>query len=45
MGRLARQSLRTQHTDVLERTFGYQADGSPLSIDDSHTGRRTYTGS
>ncbi|MEV6420624.1 RHS repeat-associated core domain-containing protein [Streptomyces sp. NPDC051662] len=43
VGRLARQSLSTPHTDVLERTFGYQADGSPLSVDDSHTGRRTYT--
>ncbi|MDQ0938402.1 hypothetical protein [Streptomyces sp. V1I1] len=40
VGRLVHQSLGTPHADVLERAFAYQADGSPLTVDDSHTGRR-----
>ncbi|MFJ2113097.1 RHS repeat-associated core domain-containing protein [Streptomyces sp. NPDC087850] len=43
VGRLVHQSLSTPDADVLVRTFGYQADGSPVSVDDSRTGRRTYT--
>ncbi|MDQ0946064.1 RHS repeat-associated core domain-containing protein [Streptomyces sp. V1I1] len=43
VGRCVHQSLSTPHDTVLERAFAYQADGSPLSVDDSHTGRRTYT--
>ncbi|MFF4105679.1 DUF6531 domain-containing protein [Streptomyces sp. NPDC001903] len=43
VGRLTHQSLTALEADVLERSFTYQADGSPTSIDDSRLGRRSYT--
>ncbi|MFE2595649.1 RHS repeat-associated core domain-containing protein [Streptomyces sp. NPDC059396] len=42
VGRVVHQALRTPRTDVLERSFTYRADGSPVAVDDSSAGRRTY---
>ncbi|MEE1798153.1 DUF6531 domain-containing protein [Streptomyces sp. JV176] len=43
VGRLDRQALTAQAAGIFERTFTYQADGTPVSIDDSDTGTRAYT--
>ncbi|MGP4002869.1 RHS repeat-associated core domain-containing protein [Streptomyces sp. 8N706] len=37
------QSLNTPDTDILGRTFTYQADGALVSITDTLTGPRTFT--
>ncbi|MER5680478.1 RHS repeat-associated core domain-containing protein [Streptomyces sp. NPDC002238] len=43
VGRMVGQSLSTPGAEPLERAFFYQADGIPLSVDDSRAGLRTYT--
>jgi RHS repeat-associated protein len=43
VGRVLSQSLNTADADVLQRAFTYQADGTPISVDDSLSGRRAYT--
>ncbi|MHC3815411.1 MULTISPECIES: RHS repeat-associated core domain-containing protein [unclassified Streptomyces] len=43
VGRLDRQSLTAPAAEILERTFTYQADGTPLTVSDSSAGTRTYT--
>ncbi|MEU3594401.1 RHS repeat-associated core domain-containing protein [Streptomyces filamentosus] len=43
VGRITSQALSLQDTSLLQRDFAYQPDGAPISIDDSVTGRRTYT--
>ncbi|MFJ9703439.1 RHS repeat-associated core domain-containing protein [Streptomyces fradiae] len=43
VGRLTGQTLTTPDTDVVTRAFTYQADGSPVHIDDSLAGPRTFT--
>ncbi|MEU1800421.1 RHS repeat-associated core domain-containing protein [Streptomyces sp. NPDC019937] len=43
VGRLVHQKVSTTEADLLERAFTYQADGAPVAIDDSLSGRRTYT--
>ncbi|WP_240805629.1 hypothetical protein [Streptomyces sp. A1547] len=43
VGRLTHQSLTAVEAEVLERSFTYQADGSPTGIDDSRFGHRSYT--
>ncbi|WP_268256567.1 DUF6531 domain-containing protein [Streptomyces roseolus] len=43
VGRVTSQSLSLPDADLLRRDFAYQPDGAPVGIDDSVTGRRTYT--
>ncbi|PJE98150.1 hypothetical protein CUT44_08870 [Streptomyces carminius] len=43
VGRLTGQALTVPGTDLLTRTFTYRPDGAPTAIDDSLTGRRTFT--
>lgn len=42
VGRLTHQSLTAHDAAVLEQSFSYQIDGSPVGIDDSYFGTRTY---
>ncbi|MEU6774795.1 RHS repeat-associated core domain-containing protein [Streptomyces sp. NPDC046759] len=43
VGRLVSQSLAGAHKTLLERSFTYRADGTPATVEDSLTGRRTYS--
>lgn len=43
VGRITRHSVSSTDAEVLERVFTYQPDGTPVGIDDSVTGRRTFT--
>ncbi|WP_037861778.1 DUF6531 domain-containing protein, partial [Streptomyces sp. NRRL S-241] len=43
VGRISHQSLTALGAELLERSFTYQADGSPTVIDDSLLGHRGYT--
>lgn len=43
VGRLSHLSVATGDDFIVNRSFTYQADGVPTSIDDSLTGRRTFT--
>ncbi|MET9498438.1 RHS repeat-associated core domain-containing protein, partial [Streptomyces sp. NPDC006552] len=43
VGRVVSQSLTTAADELLQRSYTYQADGTPTSIVDSLTGERTYT--
>ncbi|MFI6415366.1 RHS repeat-associated core domain-containing protein [Streptomyces sp. NPDC050585] len=43
VGRLTGQVLSTASADIVTRAFTYQADGSPVHIDDSLAGSRTFT--
>ncbi|MFE6036825.1 RHS repeat-associated core domain-containing protein [Streptomyces sp. NPDC056452] len=43
VGRLTRHSVSIPEAEILERVFTYQPDGAPVGIDDSITGRRTFT--
>ena len=43
VGRVVAQALTTPNNTLFERSFAYTPDGTPHTIEDSHTGRRTYT--
>ncbi|GHF40825.1 hypothetical protein GCM10010218_22800 [Streptomyces mashuensis] len=43
VGRITHQAMQTPGASILERTVTYQADGTPVAIDDSRSGRHTYT--
>jgi RHS repeat-associated protein len=43
VGRIVTQALTTPHNTLFERSFAYTPDGTPHTIEDSRTGRRTYT--
>ncbi|MEO3978101.1 RHS repeat-associated core domain-containing protein [Streptomyces sp. CAU 1734] len=43
VGRLTHHHVHHGDTEILERLFTYQPDGTPTSISDSTTGRRTFT--
>ncbi|MFG3480115.1 RHS repeat-associated core domain-containing protein [Streptomyces sp. NPDC047980] len=42
LGRITRHSISAADAEVLERTFTYQPDGTPVTIDDTLLGRRTF---
>ncbi|MET9622719.1 DUF6531 domain-containing protein [Streptomyces sp. NPDC006464] len=43
VGRITRQNLDISATALLERSVTYQADGTPVKIEDSRSGQHTYT--
>ncbi|WP_031479179.1 RHS repeat-associated core domain-containing protein [Streptomyces bicolor] len=43
VGRIVRQALGNPQDTLLERSVTYHDDGTPHTVDDSLTGRRTYT--
>ncbi|MFD6274673.1 RHS repeat-associated core domain-containing protein [Streptomyces sp. NPDC060209] len=43
VGRVTRHSLRSAEAEMLERIFTYQPDGTPVGIEDSIVGGRTFT--
>ncbi|MFF8916666.1 RHS repeat-associated core domain-containing protein [Streptomyces sp. NPDC015032] len=42
VGRITRHSLSSPDAEILERVFTYQPDGTPVGINDSIMGRRTF---
>ncbi|MEU3774324.1 RHS repeat-associated core domain-containing protein [Streptomyces sp. NPDC032472] len=42
VGRLSAQAVTTADATVLEQAFSYRADGIPVAIDDTLTGRRAF---